>query len=130
MEDSKSTYLMIRSDIKSPIFDEFDFADWTGELIDKLGMKPILGPIAKHTKKPGNEGLTALAAMEGSHIACNVWYGCVPAILQMDLYTSETVIETIIFDHLHIMHPENMQFKYVDRVLGLTTVSAGVIFNR
>lgn len=125
-----STHFMVRSEIQTPIFNEFELSDWVGELLQKLNMKPSFGPISKHSKSPGKEAIVTLAAIDDGYLAGSIWYGCVPAIFQLDLYTPEpdSIIEEVVFEHLKPLKPLSMDFKYIDRLVGLTTVSAGTLF--
>ena len=42
-------------------------------LIKDIGMKLMFGPEVRYVRQEGNEGLTAVAIIETSHVALHVW---------------------------------------------------------
>ena len=61
--------------------------DWLKSLVNDLGMKIMMGPIAGYSPVEGNRGLTAAVVIETSHIVLHVWDEEQPAMMQLDVYT-------------------------------------------
>jgi S-adenosylmethionine/arginine decarboxylase-like enzyme len=66
-------HLIIRAEVGRPITDEQVAIEWMNKLVDKIGMKVMMGPFAKYLNVEGNRGLTAVAIIETSHIALHIW---------------------------------------------------------
>lgn len=119
-------HLIIRAEIRESITIDVMVDYWLMELVEKLKMKRLLGPFSVYCDKEGNEGVTGIVAIETSHIALHIWDKCNPAVLQLDVYTCSELDEKIVFDHLQIMKPSKIEWKYIDRNNELKLVSCGV----
>lgn len=71
---------------------------WMLELIESIDMKILIYPIAKYCDKQYNKGVTAIAAIETSHMAIHIWDEVDPAILQFDLYSCKSFDEQIVLN--------------------------------
>jgi S-adenosylmethionine/arginine decarboxylase-like enzyme len=85
------------------------------KLVDKIGMKVMMGPFAKYLNVVGNRGLTAVAIIETSHIALHVWDEDEPALLQLDVYTCGPLDPYDVVEALREFHPVKIEMKYLDR---------------
>jgi S-adenosylmethionine/arginine decarboxylase-like enzyme len=92
---------------------------WLTGLIDKIGMKLMMGPYAKYLDVTGNRGLTAVAIIETSHIAMHVWDEVSPALMQLDVYTCGPLDPYHVVEALKEWDPEKVEMKYLDREHGL-----------
>ena len=90
-------------------------------------MKILLGPYSVRCEKENNEGITSIAAIETSHIALHIWDNISPAVVQLDVYTCGELNENHIFNHMKIMEPIKIEWKYIDRVSSLVLVKKGSI---
>ena len=115
-------HLIIRAEVKSPPTDEVWLHNWLKQLVEKIGMKVCRGPITAYVDMPGNEGLTGVIVIETSHIAIHVWDAVDPALVQLDVYTCSTLDKDIIFKELEQWNPTKVEYKYLDRELGLKEV--------
>jgi len=115
-------HLIVRAEIKKPLVEEADAIEWVKQLIDKIGMKVLMGPYAKYLDVVGNRGLTVAAIIETSHIAMHVWDESNPALMQLDVYTCGPLDTSIIFKHIEQFEPTKVEYKYLDREHGLTEV--------
>jgi S-adenosylmethionine/arginine decarboxylase-like enzyme len=118
-------HMIVRAEVKSPLSDPTDVTNWLRELVEKLDMKILMGPFAEYCPKCGNEGATGIVVIETSHIAIHIWDACNPAILQMDVYTCGELHEEVVFEHLQVMNPTKIEWKYLDRMSRLHVVSTG-----
>jgi len=80
-------HLMLRGFITDPPKETQVVIDWLRGFIDFLGMKILQGPFSSYVGAKGNEGLTAVAMIETSHIAFHIWDTTDPALIQFDVYT-------------------------------------------
>jgi len=113
-------HLIIRAEVKKPIKDEQQAIKWTNSLIEKIGMKVMMGPFAKYLNVEGNRGLTAVAIIETSHIALHVWDEDDPALVQLDVYTCGPLDPYDVVSALREFCPVKIEMKYLDREQGLT----------
>jgi len=113
-------HLIIRAEVKNPLKDELLAMDWMNKLIDKIGMKVMMGPFAKYLDVAGNRGLTAVAIIETSHIALHIWDEDDPALVQLDVYTCGPLDPYDVVEALREFHPSKIEMKYLDREQGLT----------
>lgn len=120
-------HLIIRAELKNPPKCAEAIQDWMKLLVDKIGMKILMGPYAVYSDMVGNQGLTAVTIIETSHIAMHVWDEVDPALMQLDVYTCSTLNIDDVFLALSDFAPVNVQFKYIDREYDLTLLDKGVI---
>jgi S-adenosylmethionine/arginine decarboxylase-like enzyme len=120
-------HLIIRAELKNPPKCAEAIQDWMKILVDKIGMKILMGPYAIYSDMVGNQGLTAVTIIETSHIAMHVWDEVDPALMQLDVYTCSTLNIDDVFLALSDFAPVNVQFKYIDREHDLTLLDKGVI---
>lgn len=118
-------HLIVRAEVnKPPMSAEFTI-EWLRELVEKIGMKIVQGPYASYIDKPGNEGVTGVVIIETSHCSIHVWDHQSPALLQLDVYTCSSMDIKTVFDHMDVFEPSKIEYKYLDRELGLTLVESG-----
>jgi S-adenosylmethionine/arginine decarboxylase-like enzyme len=108
-------HLIIRAEVGRPIQDEHIAIEWMNKLVDKIGMKVMMGPYAKYLDVEGNRGLTAVAIIETSHIALHVWDEDKPALVQLDVYTCGYLDPYDVVEALRDFHPVKIEMKYLDR---------------
>jgi S-adenosylmethionine/arginine decarboxylase-like enzyme len=108
-------HLIIRAEVKNPLKNEQIAIDWMNKLIEKIGMKVMMGPFAKYLDVIGNRGLTAVAIIETSHIALHVWDEDEPALVQLDVYTCGPLDPYDVVEALREFHPVKIEMKYLDR---------------
>lgn len=113
-------HLIIRAEVKNPLKEEDKALVWMKSLIDKIGMKVMMGPFAKYLNVEGNRGLTAVAIIETSHIALHIWDEDNPALVQLDVYTCGPLDPYDVVEALREFHPTKIEMKYLDREQGLT----------
>jgi S-adenosylmethionine/arginine decarboxylase-like enzyme len=120
-------HLIIRAELKNPPKCAEAIQDWMKVLVDKIGMKILMGPYAVYSDMVGNQGLTAVTIIETSHIAMHVWDEVDPALMQLDVYTCSTLNIQDVFEALSDFSPVDVQYKYIDREHDLTLLDKGVI---
>jgi S-adenosylmethionine/arginine decarboxylase-like enzyme len=108
-------HLIIRAEVGNPLKEEQLAIDWMNKLVDKIGMKVMMGPFAKYLNVEGNRGLTAVAIIETSHIALHVWDEDNPALVQLDVYTCGPLDPYDVVEALREFHPVKIEMKYLDR---------------
>ena len=78
-------------------------------------MNILHGPVAKYCDSPGNQGMTVFAVIETSHIVAHIWDEDTPAKLQLDVYSCKDFDINTVFEHIKILVPSNVQYKFLDR---------------
>ena len=89
-------HLIVRSEVNNPPNKEADIVKWAKTLIEKIGMKIMMGPYAKYCEMEGNKGITCVTIIETSHVAIHVWDEQSPALLQLDVYTCSDLNKNIV----------------------------------
>lgn len=115
-------HLIIRAEIEKPPVDPIWATNWLTMLVNKIGMKILMGPYATYCDVPGNAGLTAAVIIETSHIVLHVWDEDEIGELQFDVYTCSSLNPQDIFDELEQFKPVKIEYKYLNRDKGLTEV--------
>lgn len=92
--------LLLNGHISRPIKNPDDAVEWLKGLVEKIGMKVVMGPYASYVDVPGNRGLTGAVIIETSHIAFHIWDEEDPALLQFDLYTCSTLDVGVVLEEL------------------------------
>ena len=110
-------HLLIRAEVKNPPKenDERRLVNWMRYLIQDIDMKLLFGPIARYVDVEGNEGLTAIAMIETSHIAMHIWEKEDPPLLQLDVYTCGPFVPGTVLKALHEFNPVKIRWKFLDR---------------
>lgn len=107
--------MIVRAECKSPP-SEFYLKDWLVQLVDKLDMKVLAGPISGCVRDmPGNNGPTAAVIIETSHMACHVWTDDDPALIQLDVYTCGKLDKEVVLRHLESFQPVKVETLVFDR---------------
>ena len=108
-------HVIIRAEVLNPPTVEKLASEHVKDLIDRIGMKLLMGPYAKYVSMPGNRGLTVAAIIETSHIVMHTWDECDPAMVQLDVYTCGPFEPNIVFAWLQQYKPTKINYKYIDR---------------
>ena len=120
-------HFILRAEIKHPPRekDKQRIWNWMFFLIKDIGMKIMFGPEVRYVRKEGNEGLTAVAIIETSHVALHVWDKQDPPLLQLDVYTCGPFKPEVVLKAIKEFIPTKLQWKYLDREKDLHTVDIG-----
>ena len=120
-------HFILRAEIKHPPRekDKQRIWNWMFFLIKDIGMKIMFGPEVRYVRTEGNEGLTAVAIIETSHVALHVWDKQDPPLLQLDVYTCGPFKPEVVLKAIKEFIPTKIQWKYLDRESDLKTVDIG-----
>ena len=107
-------HLLIRAEVKNPPKenDERRLVNWMRYLIQDIDMKLLFGPITRYVDVEGNEGLTAIAMIETSHIAIHVWDEVIPALVQCDVYSCAEFSSNEVLAEFVDMEPTKIEFSH------------------
>ena len=108
-------HVIIRAEVLNPPQDENKASNQVKDLINKIGMKILMGPYAKYCNMEGNRGITCVTIIETSHVAIHVWDEQSPSLVQLDVYTCGNLDKKIVFDSLEQFDPVKIEYKYLDR---------------
>ena len=120
-------HFILRAEVKHPPGerDKQRIWNWMFFLIKDIGMKIMFGPEIRYVRQEGNEGLTAVAIIETSHVALHVWDKQDPPLLQLDVYTCGSFKPEVVLKAIREFIPVKIQWKYLDRETDLHTVDIG-----
>jgi S-adenosylmethionine/arginine decarboxylase-like enzyme len=108
-------HLLIRAEIANSITDTNQISQWLSSLVETIQMKILHGPVSVYCDKAGNQGITAFAIIETSHIALHTWDETSPATLQLDVYTCADLEVDLVFKALSVFQPVKLDYKFLDR---------------
>ena len=111
MSPLKHKHLIVRAEVLNPPSDENLVSEQVSNLIDRLGMKILMGPYAKYVNMAGNRGITVATVIETSHVVIHTWDETDPAVIQLDVYTCGDLDPQIVFDWLEQYQPIKKQFN-------------------
>ena len=111
----KHKHCVIRVEVNKPIINKGKARKFLRSLIKKIEMKEMYGPVASYCKMEGNRGITAFAVIETSHIALHIWDEKSPSLVQFDVYSCKDFEPQRVFDHLDVMEPTKIDYKFFDR---------------
>ena len=113
-------HVIIRAEVLNPPNEEEQASNQVKDLIEKIGMKILMGPYAKYCNMVGNRGLTVAAIIETSHVVMHVWDENAPALIQLDVYTCGPFEPQSVLDIIQELKPSKVEYKYLDREKGFT----------
>ena len=119
MEPLVHKHIIVRAEVLNPPSDENLVSEQVKTLIERIGMKLLMGPYAKYVHMEGNRGLTVAAIIETSHVVMHTWDESDPAIIQLDVYTCGPFDPLVVFDWLEQYGPTKIDHKYLDREFDL-----------
>ena len=91
-------HILINAKVNNPLNSYEEAIEFLNDLVEKVGMKDLMGPHASYVTTPGNQGVTAIVGIETSHIAFHIWDEEQPARLQFDLYTCGALDKDIVIN--------------------------------
>ena len=116
-------HLIVRAEVNNPLMcAETVSKVWMPNLIEKIGMKTLMGPYAVYCNMPGNRGLTAVTIIETSHIAMHIWDEESPAMMQLDVYTCGPLDPYDVVEAIAEFDPVSVEMKYLDREHNLVEI--------
>lgn len=116
-------HLIVRAEVNNPLMcAETVSKVWMPNLIEKIGMKTLMGPYAVYCDVPGNRGLTAVTIIETSHIAMHIWDEGSPAMMQLDVYTCGPLDPYDVVEAIAEFDPVSVEMKYLDREHNLVEI--------
>ncbi len=119
-------HLLINAKIDMPIKEEQKAVYFLSNLVDTIGMKAIITPVARYVDKPGNRGMTAVVLIETSHIAFHIWDELSPALIQFDLYTcGELELSKVLKVFTETFRPLDLEYVLFDRENGFVKEVSG-----
>lgn len=116
-------HLIVRAEVLDPPRDEKQTSEQITNLIERIGMKILMGPYAKYCDMKGNRGLTIATIIETSHVVMHTWDETNPAVIQLDVYTCGPLNPQIVIDWLSQYNPVKINHKYLDREFGIDEIS-------
>ena len=121
-------HILINAQITNPLNTYQEAIDFLDDLVESIGMKKLMGPLAEYVKTPGNQGVTAIVGIETSHIAFHIWDENMPARLQFDLYTCGPLDKSLVLDKvIKRFDVIGGDYRIYDRETGFVLLEEGKI---
>jgi|TARA_R110000765_G_scaffold180951_1_gene286906 S-adenosylmethionine/arginine decarboxylase-like enzyme len=116
-------HLIVRAEAVTPPTDEEQLTKWMKEFVESINMKIFMGPYVKYCHMEGNQGITAVAIIETSHIAMHIWDEINPALMQFDVYScGDLDVEAICKKIKKDFNIQKIEYKFLNRETGLQDI--------
>jgi S-adenosylmethionine/arginine decarboxylase-like enzyme len=115
-------HLLARATVNNPPSDQTLARLQLQDLIDAIDMRTLSGPHSEYVYTPGNQGMTVSAIIETSHIVMHTWDEQSPALIQLDVYSCKQFDIATVFEWFEQYKPVTVEYKFLDRELGLTEI--------
>jgi S-adenosylmethionine/arginine decarboxylase-like enzyme len=121
-------HILINARVNNSLGSTEDAVSFLKDLVEKVGMKILMGPHATYVDTPGNKGVTAIVGIETSHIAFHVWDEEVPARLQFDLYTCGSLDKDVVIEAVkERFELVSADYRIFDREHGFLLLEQGTL---
>lgn len=121
-------HILINARVNNPMNSFEEATTFLSDLVNRVGMKILMGPHATYVNTPGNQGVTAIVGIETSHIAFHVWDEEMPARLQFDLYTCGSLDKQVVLDAVNEKFGVvSGDYKIFDRETGFVLLEEGTL---
>jgi S-adenosylmethionine/arginine decarboxylase-like enzyme len=121
-------HILINARVNNSLGSTEDAVSFLKDLVEKVGMKILMGPHATYVDTPGNKGVTAIVGIETSHIAFHVWDEEVPAKLQFDLYTCGSLDKDVVIEAVQERFGVvSADYRIFDREQGFLLLEQGTL---
>ena len=121
-------HILINARVNNSLGSTEDAVSFLKDLVERVGMKILMGPHATYVDTPGNKGVTAIVGIETSHIAFHVWDEEVPARLQFDLYTCGSLDKNVVIEAVkERFELVSADYRIFDREHGFVLLEQGTL---
>jgi S-adenosylmethionine/arginine decarboxylase-like enzyme len=121
-------HILINARVNNSLESTEDAVSFLKDLVERVGMKILMGPHATYVDAPGNRGVTAIVGIETSHIAFHVWDEVVPARLQFDLYTCGSLDKEVVIEAVkERFEVVSADYRIYDREHGFVLLEEGTL---
>ena len=121
-------HILINAKVNNSLGSTEDAVSFLKDLVERVGMKILMGPHATYVDTPGNKGVTAIVGIETSHIAFHVWDEEVPARLQFDLYTCGSLDKNVVIEAVkERFELVSADYRIYDREHGFLLLEEGTL---
>ena len=94
-------HVIIRTYVKTPPSTKEQLSEWCKDVISCVGMNVISGPHVVYSDMVDNEGFTAVAVLDFSHLSIHTWDKVNPALIEFDLFSCKDFDINIVLDKLN-----------------------------
>jgi S-adenosylmethionine/arginine decarboxylase-like enzyme len=121
-------HILINARVNNSLGSTEDAVSFLKDLVERVGMKILMGPHATYVDAPGNRGVTAIVGIETSHIAFHVWDEVTPARLQFDLYTCGSLDKEVVIEAVkERFEVVSADYRIYDREQGFVLLEEGTL---
>ena len=121
-------HILINARVNNSLESTEDAVSFLKDLVERVGMKILMGPHATYVDAPGNRGVTAIVGIETSHIAFHVWDEVTPARLQFDLYTCGSLDKEVVIEAVKKrFEVVSADYRIYDREQGFVLLEEGTL---
>ena len=121
-------HILINARVNNSLESTEDAVSFLKDLVERVGMKILMGPHATYVDALGNRGVTAIVGIETSHIAFHVWDEVTPARLQFDLYTCGSLDKEVVIEAVNErFEVVSADYRIYDREHGFVLLEEGTL---
>lgn len=89
--------------------------DWLRRLVEKIGMKILIGPFSVDCQTLGNEGITGAVVIETSHATFHVWTNVPEPFIMFDCYSCMPFEPETVKEHINEFGVKEIKYTVIDR---------------
>jgi len=108
-------HVIVRAYVNNPPKDKEQLSEWCKNVISDVEMKLIGGPLVVYSDMKGNEGYTAVAILDFSHLAIHTWDNISPALIEFDLFSCKDFDINLVMKRLDEFEINSYSNLIVDR---------------
>lgn len=108
-------HLIVRAHVKNPPQDAEVLSEWCKRVISDVGMQVIGGPLVVRGEMKDNEGWTAVAILDFSHLSVHTWDRVSPALIEFDLFSCKDFDLNKVLDKINEFDMIYYSYIFVDR---------------
>jgi S-adenosylmethionine/arginine decarboxylase-like enzyme len=118
-------HLLVKGYLLNPPIQEEELNQWFIQLVEKVRMKVVSGPMSVYVHEEGNEGLTGCVSLATSHSSFHCWSKETPSLFQFDLYSCSCFTPEEVLEHLDKFGLITHEWIFIDRNGEMKIINSG-----
>lgn len=113
--EKKHQHLIVRARVTDPPTDQAEVENWLIDIVHSVGMKVMIAPVSAYSDVPGNEGITALVALDFSHATVHIWDKYKDPLIEFDLFSCKEFDVQKVIDKIEPFGIISIATQFIDR---------------
>lgn len=108
-------HLLVDCFVHKPLTSVEKTISFLKDLVEALGMKIAVGPIAEYCDADNNEGITGAVCIQTSHCSIHVWDKVEKPYMRLDVYSCQTFDEKVVLNLIEEFSPYDIRTQIINR---------------